>query len=114
MRRESNTITSTKDGYFAYNNVLNVNTASRPPLLVTIYISVHSRDVSVRSLSSVQSSEFSFLMERGYFDRLLLESGTVRIQLISIDCFWNPVLLYEFNKQNPRLRMDPARMHVVL
>ena len=32
---------STKDDYFADNNVLNLNTASRPPLLVT-YLNRHT------------------------------------------------------------------------
>ena len=77
-----------KDGYFADNNVLNLNTASRPPLLVTIYISVRRREVSVRL--TVITDHFS--MERGY-------SGTVY-------CL-HKIALYP-DSQNPRLGIIPS------
>ena len=43
---------STKDAYFADNNDFNHNTASRPPLLVTIYICFHRSGLSVRRQES--------------------------------------------------------------
>ncbi len=52
-------LNSTKDAYFADNNDFNHNTASRPPLLVTTYISVHSRDLSDVRLSVIKDTESS-------------------------------------------------------